>query len=220
MTFPFPAFKQPLLIDPFPRLMGVPATLSTVSGTTVAIPLPAGITAGERLLMFHFGLSAAAIPSALTGWTLLTSHTETGSCVRVWTKVADGAEGTSINGTFGGTGGKFSAALRFRGVNGAPEATNAGFLDPAALTPSWGNKNTAWLTACGGGCLADAGGVFSSFPTGYDLLQLQPTSVFRLIAGVAMRKLKAASDDPSAFVTSAAASGTRSNVTVALRPLV
>lgn len=129
----------------FPHIAAVAKTTNTSTVT-----LPAGITAGDILLMIvgHEDNGAVGTPS---GWTsLFSTGSGSGRCQGFW-KVASGAEGANVTLDESDIS---VVAVRITGavdlecgtsVTGSDTAPN-----PPSLTASWGVKKTLWLAACGG----------------------------------------------------------------------
>jgi hypothetical protein len=104
------------------------ATADSGTGTgTPTISLPAGIASGD-LLVTLISTVAAAVPAAVTGWTLLInqSNTTAGSTIAVYTRVADGTEAASY--TFGLGGARRYASLMVA-VRGAGTTVDVSFTN-------------------------------------------------------------------------------------------
>ncbi len=66
------------------------------SGTSSATPAPAGIVAGDGLVAIHCSDSVHAVTGAPSGWVEVENNTLAQSGMSVWTKLADGTEGSTI----------------------------------------------------------------------------------------------------------------------------
>jgi hypothetical protein len=96
-------------------LLGDVSLVEAPSGTSVAVPYPAGIRAGEKLMAFLAGPSntvATVIPS---GWTAHTSRAgnEVGAnnAITVWERTATGTETGTVTMTGTGTAGRITGVI-------------------------------------------------------------------------------------------------------------
>lgn len=152
----------------FPVIESVGITEIGVFSTPQPLNYPTGIQAGDLLLTFVEARNTTL--GAPSGWTIVDQQDHTLSAgARVFYKVADGTEsGTFDDNAFNYRGG--ALCYRISGVgSSAPEGslvtgTEGGTtFDPPLLTPSWGTKDTLWLT-CYSKCATN--GTYT-VPTGF-----------------------------------------------------
>lgn len=135
-----PSVNDPGTPPPPPTNPVIEASAESSSGTTAGVTshvvtLPAGITAGELLLVILAKGSTAATINALAGWTeLLDENSANGLYVAY--RVADGSEGASI--TLTSSAATRSAQIAYRISNAE---------DPAVQSPEIGTTATASSTA-------------------------------------------------------------------------
>lgn len=222
-----------LLIDPYRYGGSSPPTSLAIAATNTysdnsglgshPINLPAGIAAGDLLLLFVI-INGAPTVTDPSGYTPLVS-TQVGDTQRVYAKIATGSEGPTE--TLAITGSQRVNAVSYRitgnrnGVTSseisvsAVSAANTATPDPPSLTPSWGSAENLWI---GVTLSQDGGYTFSSYPTNYDLGQLNVQSSTGNGNGVsvAARLLTASSEDPGVFTT--VTNRARQTYTLAVRP--
>lgn len=135
----------------FPQIEAVATTQITANSTSHVVNLPAGIVAGQLLLLIA-GLDGVPTISA-TGWTALTGASNTVAVRGLW-RIADGSEGSTVTVTSSASEKAEYWVGRISGAHAsaAPEHTaaatgtaSANIIKPAALTPSWGAANTLWI---------------------------------------------------------------------------
>lgn len=101
-------------------LQGTPSLYENASATSVVIPYPAGVTAGE-LLLAHVGHSNATAPTtAPSGWTLLHAQNNSGggAAGSVFYRIADGTETGSVTIDTAATAGRVTGIMeRWSGVD-------------------------------------------------------------------------------------------------------
>ena len=170
--------------------------------------LPTGITAGDLLFVF-FGRDQSDTMTHPSGWWRHFDLLNGGARAIVYTRVADGSEGSTITATSTGAdqSGHWSCRIsnysdsgdHFQMNTTSTEVSN-GAADPPSLTPSGGAADYLWITgyhASGNDCDADV------YPTNYSYLQFtQKYADGTLDEGgmaVAARQLNATTDNPSAF---------------------
>jgi poly(3-hydroxybutyrate) depolymerase len=185
-------------------------TVSNVSETTTAstshvVSMPAGDnTAKDLLVAIAYGAAAGAVTPP-TGWSEIANS-------------GSGAAGLSI---YKNTTGESNATITFTSTNSARSAHNSWAItggsgnievssaatatslspDSANLTPSWGSKETLWLTGCymGGKDVS----LFSSYPTNYTtdgiISDTNGGVVGHCCCASSVRVATAASEDPGAF---------------------
>jgi hypothetical protein len=186
---------------------------SAGSAATENVPLPAGIVAGDLLLLlFRGGNTSVATPA---GWTSLYNNiVSVGPRGAIFYKIASGAEGAAVALTQGVAGIKETIAYRITGHDPAvaPEfatvVNNTNAPNPPSLTPSWGSKRTLWF-AVG---LSNA--LIKQLPSNYHNEQ-QGTG--RGFIKSAQRELQASTENPGAY---ACAPDSWIAFTLAVKPLV
>lgn len=211
----------------FPSFAGSLAT--TDSGAVISTPftvnLPAGITAGELLLMLiSDSVLDDSMGPAASGWTLLGHANTSGNNGHgtLFYRIADGSEGSTVTVTFTATNSSRMSAMVRRITNWhsttPPEATIvAGGAsttpDPGALTPSWGAADTLWVAMVAGDSIFTG---TTGYPATYadNREEFSPTN--NPCVAWATRNLNAASDDPGTFTVSASVLWV--TFTVAVRP--
>lgn len=219
LTFPITLFSG---ASSFP-IVDATNTSNTSSATTShTVNLPAGIVAGN-LLIIVFGNFTAASTVTITGYTQLVTQTNTNGRLTVLYKTATGSEGSTVSATTSGAG-TISAhnSYRISGWSGTPEAATTSGTDanpnPPSLTPSWTTTKTLWIAATN----ADRVGAsltVSAFPSGYSggiqntgTLPVQPATC----TGSAWVNSQAASEDPGTFSLSNSVSW--SSATIGIQP--
>ena len=180
------------------------ATFTDAAGTSHAVTLPAGIVAGDLLVVFiNVRSTSITLP---TGWTQVYNAAYNGlDCAACFTHHATGAEGPTVTIT---TGSSKSVAIAYciSGWSGTPTvSTVAGATstapNSASLTSGFGAVDTLWLS------VAHLEGVvtITSIPTNYTGgLSKQTSTTNGASIGTAQRNLNAASEDPGAYVTPSA----------------
>jgi hypothetical protein len=182
---------------------------STNSGTSLACALPAGIAAGDLLVLFvgaSRGDGTAVTISTPSGWTSLFNVAGTGQVKRLacFYKVATGSEGGTQTVSFSAGSQAASTCARVTGYGGAPEsgaaATGSSSApNPPSVAPSWGGASSLFLaaTACAG-----TGTNAQTAPANYsDIVQASGIAGGNDICRVAsaQRIGSSASEDPGAF---------------------
>lgn len=173
---------------------------SASNSSTIAVNLPAGITAGDLLVILVNATHAQTTP---TGWTRLGSEdTFGGRYVDRYWKVASGSEGTTVNITLSAAGVFSAIAFRITGDDGTgPVSTSAATgssttPDPPLLSPG---ATADWLYLALFASSSSTGSVTGT-PTGYSNLQ---TSIVAFssctTASVEKATTGSSSDNPSAF---------------------
>ena len=187
----------------FPQVAAVNGGNNTGSGTSHTVNLPAGIEAGDLLLVFFAsdGTPTITFPG---GWTELFQTSNDSVGFGAWYRIADGEEGATITVTTSASEMTAHTSYRITGYSGTPEVGTRvpGFScypDPSSLTPSWEAKDTLWF-ACEGN---NKDSTVGAYPTNYTngrndyAFNLQGVSV-----GSARRELNAVSEDPGTFTIS------------------
>ncbi len=187
---------------PFPTIAATNTSGTTSSSTSHIVSLPAGISAGDLLIV---GIALNAVVSDTitfpTGWTdRLDPAYVAGLRLKAASRVADGAEGSTITVTSGNAARASHLAYRITGQMPvvAPEAstgaTGTGDPDPDSLTSSSGAKNFLWI-AIGG---VDSVGGVAVNPPNYGLSQLR-SGTLNTDLYIAGRNLNAATENPGIF---------------------
>jgi hypothetical protein len=195
-------------------------SIGNVGGSRVSsssVNLPAGVVAGNLLIIVFACENNGAQPSTPTGWSLLSGPTVNGIGLTIFYKTAAGGE-TSVTVSHGNNRTAWTC-YRISGWQGTPEVGTAATgsstaPNPPSLTPSWGSTKTLWLATA---ALAGNSGT-PTYPTNYT----NGISDKSTQAGVgdaramsAQRELAAVSEDPGAFTTT---SGSWVAQTIAIRP--
>lgn len=201
----------------FPAVQATNTTNGTAASASAVVNLPAGIVAGDLLLVLHRSADGTALHAVSGGgWTNLFNDNSDASNDRIslWYRQADGTEGATI--TITQTSSKFaSLAWRITGHEDpavqAPEfatlVTGTSALpDPGAVTPTGGAKDYLFLWM--GGWEGEQTSPPAGNPTNY-------ASPFGADSGTggavatncrvasASRALNAASEDPGSWTISA-----------------
>lgn len=192
------------------------ATYSSGSGTTTLnVPMPSPVSAGDILIMTIScrGPSARTVSTHPAGWTILCDAAGSGDHRRAlcYAKVASGSEG-------GGTaavvmsGGTNSAAITvsiqgsdgtFQGSTFASGSSSA--PNPSSITPSWSNLKTLFVAP-----VSYRGNTVSAAPSGYSG-KLDHAGGDDTDIAISFRQLESfVSEDPGAYTGSVSswASGT------------
>lgn len=172
------------------------------------VNLPAGINAGDLLLVFFAsdGNPTIGFPG---GWTCLFQEWAAGGSPAVrfgcWYRIADGGEGATINVTTSASERSAHTSYRIVDYFGVPEAGTPVASgptpnpDPPSSSPSWGALDTLWLAACG----YDSNKTVTFYPTNYtDGRNDLANQVDGCGVGTARRELNAASENPGTFTIS------------------
>lgn len=224
-----------LLINPYRYGGGAPPASVTIAdtntfaddtGTSASYPvnLPPNIASGDLLLVF-FARNANATITDPSGWAVLVSKLN-GDTFRLYAKIADGSEGSTV--TVGATNNGRVSAASYR-ITGARNGVTSSEIavssavdgasatpDPPSLTPSWGSAENLWIAVT---FAASSNFTFSSYPTNYTLGQINAQTGSNGNSNavtLASRLLTATSEDPGVFTT--VSSQTRSTYTLAIRP--
>lgn len=186
-----------------PTIKGAPVA-SAGYGSTVNVPMPSGIVAGETLLLFII-IKGGSYNTAPSGWTLAINTPVSGSAgtpaFHLFKKTAVGNEGTA---TFTLSAGRAWAAVVVRvgdamQVEGAAAYLTGGgnaAANPPSVTPSWGDEEALWFAAATTG-----GSGATAMPAGYAFLAGDDDNTNGAVSiDVAYRTAAVASEDPAAFV--------------------
>jgi hypothetical protein len=210
-TLPHPAriplgfIRSPLPAPHFPPvIMGFTSSIQQNLQANQLVALPAGIQAGELLLVFFVAGGGSSTTFSTTwpaGWTNFVFKDQPAGRVTKATvafRIADGTETSPIT-VVASSKLSVHVSLRISGYTGTPEGTPLAATglsgDPPNLAPSWGLAQNLWLaTAMRAGTEA-----VTTWPTGYNT-QIERLGTSNGGVSVAYRNLEAASDDPSALV--------------------
>lgn len=190
---------------PFPSIAATNSGSSGGNATSHTVNLPAGIVAGNLLLVAftNDGSATVSVTTPATGWSTLYS-TPNGSNARstVFYRFADGSEGSTITVTTSASEGSAHASWRMTGVDkqtnpegGTPATGSSANPNPPSLNPSnWGTEDTLWIAVYGW----DGNVAHTSYPANYTLGQTTNRWANANGCGVAIggRQLNAASEDP------------------------
>ncbi len=197
---------------PFPQVEATNTSAEAGDETSHTVSLPAGIQAGETLLVFFASDKASGGVGWPGGWNEIFEVIE-GTAVTLavaWRK-ATGGEGASITVTTGNANQSAHASYRISGAIDptvtAPEAstgaTHAGSAnpDPDSLTAGGGSKEYLWIAVAG---YDDGNFTVTVYPTNYDNNQLNSRGGAGLGCGVgvATDEVETDTQDPGAFTVS------------------
>jgi len=195
---------------------------TSASGTSHVVALPAGIVAGNRLVV-AFVCSNAPTVTWPAGWaTNIYSGNDASSTSRieVHERIADGTEGASITITTSTnqtgshrswriTDSDTATASEGAGASGWSNAPNPPNLDPAG----WGAEDTLWLALT---CFNTQPAELTGYPASYTDTAAIGVPAVASSLGVGERQLNAAAENPGAFALSGNYNWRA--VTVAIRP--
>lgn len=194
----------------FPQVEATNTSSEGSGVTNHTVNLPAGIQAGETLLVF-FSCDTAEAIGWPGGWNQIfdISNGTDNSLAIAWRK-ATGGEGASITVTTGGSEQSAHASYRISGAIDptvtAPEASTGATggsvnPDPDSLTAGGGSKEYLWIAVEGN----DGDKTVSAYPTNYDSNQLNSVSAGSGGCGVGVSSDEVETDvqDPGTFTLSA-----------------
>jgi hypothetical protein len=217
----------------FPQVAGT-STGTGASGAGMLITLPAGVTAGDRLVVIAgWDLTigdAATMGLTGSGWSKRREDLSSANIAAVYEKVADGNDALTV--TLSGNGaaelGSY-LALRITGHDPAAPVevasqnhndvagTTTATPTPPGLTPSWGADDTLWIAAA---AWDNASRSLSAYPVSYvSNLTYADGGAQSAAVGVAAatRELNAATETPGAFTLTAVEQW--SAFTIAVKPV-
>ena len=192
----------------FPAIDATSQQASFTVKTSHPITMPA-CSAGKYLLAGVFIDTDATITTGWGCWTQIVNATDyTGAIAQVEHryKVAGSGADTLTLETSGsvrlayiirclsGASGNFEASTIATGISVSP--------DSGSVTPSWGAKDSLWITFAAYDALTSNANV-TAFPTNYDDNQLDNTDGATVGYAQATRNLNATTDDPGAFTLDA-----------------
>jgi hypothetical protein len=173
--------------------------------TAHVLTLPTNIVSGDLLLMFFAvdGTDAGDLPA---GWTREFNTSGNTRQFTLYRRTSDGGEGSTITVNTASAEGSAYTGYRISDWNALEKTTdltgtNSSSPNSPSLTPTWGAKDTLWLSACG----YDPGNrSISTYPASYINGRNDRWSNGNGVGvGSATRLLNATSDDPGAFTLSA-----------------
>jgi hypothetical protein len=171
--------------------------------TNRIVDLPAGIVAGDLMVVIFEGSAGAGPVTPPAGWAFLAGGWGAGSPDGIWWKIAIGGETSATFVTTSPSGASVHCALAFQGAVGPPEYTFADMsggsvMNCPAITPSWGLADTLF---CAINYWSDPSDYPTAYPASYTLMQYDssPSTVgFRTSA----RQLAATTDNPASQTAS------------------
>lgn len=182
------------------KVAGSPVSGFSNSGGTpgpdlvMTCTLPSGIQVGEKLLL-GLSIHSGSPPSAPSGWTAIGLMLSANVIVALFERVADGSESSSVDVTLHVSTPKVATYVAFRITDHDPSATfefstraqgQNTAPNPPALSPSWGNLNTLFMTFFGWRWgAATLRPVVSNYSTGYDDSQVSAVCDVANSVGVA-----------------------------------
>jgi len=209
----------------FPALQGAYQTTYSTGTGSISAALPAGIVAGETLLMIACCAITATAPSTPSGWTLVAAPPSSGgaSTVAIFTKTATGSDTapTLSSGTIRGWAvwiGRYKDCFGVEGVSGPMQGIGGTTVDPPAISPSWGTTDKTRFIAVAS--LQSNANSLSSAPAGYSEVSSLTAGVSAddLAAAIAHKNAKLASENPGVFTFGSAGTGNGNcGATIALR---
>lgn len=191
----------------FPQVAAVNGGNDLVNQMNHTVNLPAGINAGDLLLVF-FCSDGNPVITFPGGWTQL-FQTISGGLVAFccWYRIADGGEGATITVNTSLNQKTAHTSYRITGYSAVPEvgvsATGVSANpDPPNLAPSWGAKDTLWFASCG---YDDGAKTVNAYPANYlNGRNDRSNSVTGCGVGTAERDLNASPENPGTFTLSGA----------------
>lgn len=159
---------------PFPVVAATNHGNAGAGATSLTVPLPSGIVAGNLLLVFVSWVSSSTTLTTPTGWTAAYKDNIAGFSKNsaLFYKIASGSEGASVSIAASASSLMNAISLRITGSDtavapafGARATGAAAAITAPALSPSWGSANTLWIVFSGSSL--SSGGTVSSYPTGF-----------------------------------------------------
>ena len=211
----------------FPLVVGTPAIFNTEGAAEAhTIPLPSGIAAGERLLIFFNG---SGVNQTTSGWTKIIENTGTGAGdLCVFSKIASGSEGASVSVSVQSGSSVNVAAITYR-VSGAGDIEGtAGSLatsvppNPPSHAASWGADKNLWFAVGAASRAGTTTMLSTSGPSGYGNNQEAQTpqaipSARHLMCASELAYEATDTQDPGAFTLAATPTNSVGG-TIVIRP--
>jgi hypothetical protein len=192
----------------YPDVAGTATSTTEYASNTHIIALPAGIVAGDWLVVVFRSMNQSS-PATPAGWTLLDVYANN-STGAIYVRRASGAEGSTLTITTSSAQRAAHIAYRITNGNAVEGDFDPGFvINPPSLTPSWGARKTLSLAIV---TESDIGGssqvpAVTAAPSGYGNV-LQARAVTPLQYGVfcagADKDTATSPQDPGAFTLSTA----------------
>jgi len=209
----------------FPVLQGAYQTTYSTAASGVTATLPAGIVAGETLLMIACCAITSTAPSGATGWTLVAAPPSAAGAatVAIYTKTATASEAAPSFSAGVQRGwaiwiGRYTGCFGVEAVAGPMQGIGGTTVDPPNISPSWGaTKKTRFVAVAS---LQSNANSLSSGPAGYSEVSSLTAGVGAddLAAAIAHKNAKLASENPGVFTFGSGGSGNGNcGATVALR---
>lgn len=205
-----------------PQIVSTTGLYDRVNTTTHNVVMPAVVDANDLLIVITANDGSATVTTP-SGWTqLFTTANSTSLRLGAYYKFAAGTEdGTSVN--FATSASEILTAQVYRitgalAVESGTAATGTSTTpNPPSLIPSWGARDTLWLSALG----ADDGSItVSTYPTNYTNGRLDKdtysSSITYASVASARRYLNASSEDPGTFTLTGSNAWVAN--TIAIRP--
>ena len=194
-----------------PKVVARNTSAQDTAATSHTVDLPAGIVAGDLLIVVF---AVRGNPGVTWGGTGFTEFFEVANganhALALAYRQADGTEGATITVTTGASQKSAHTAYRITGhvnpATHAPEASagatgNSAAPDPDSLSPTGGAKDYLWLAVLGWN---QFGTTLTGYPTNYlNGITKTTSSGNSANVGSAERELNAASENPGAFTLSA-----------------
>lgn len=201
----------------FPSIVSTAVTDNVAAASPQSASLPAGIVAGDVLLLYLASTLAFTSLTLPAGWVKLLDDLSTDG-QSIWWKPADGTEGSTVAVAYTAAGSRplSGVCARISGADSSatPSIASTRFTgtptwDPPSNTPSWGALDTRWFAAC-----QQSSRTVSAAPTGYSSVANGGGTSAADIINVYSRTNNTATEDPSAFTLSANAAGMCSTIGV------
>ena len=133
----------------FPVYQASQTSSNSTASTTQTVDLPASIVSGEKLII-ALGLPSNETATTPSGWTLEESANSSSTKLFIFSRIADGAEGSSVDITTGGSVASIAIAYRIFSNNDTVYSTINTDSSDATPEPSILNPGTTdeylWLT--------------------------------------------------------------------------
>jgi len=193
--------------------------VNTVSSNNVS--LPSGIQSGELLLLFVQVASGSTITTP-SGWNLEQTQGSGIHELALYSRVADGTEGATVNVLLSTARRNLAFVFRVSGHDGLSSTSNiassSSQADPASLNPGWGSEEILWIVGEGRGLPS----TFSSYSSGYTGLFQNNTgntagNSSHAAMSVAVLEKTDSSEDPG-VVSYSVNNSTWRTITVGIRP--
>lgn len=193
----------------FPQVEATNNSVEASATNSHTVSLPAGIQAGETLLVF-FSVDAQNACTFPEGWTEIFDTPNGTNTLAVGWRKADGGEGASITVTTAGNRESVHISYRISGATDptvtAPEVSTGATgddtnPDPDSLTAGGGSKKYLWIAVEGN----DDDDAITDYPTNYTNGETYVSSTGFNTCGIAVarRELETDVEDPGTFTLAA-----------------